>query len=121
MKIVFKVSIIIIFLTIGGLAFAERNYKNQISQRFVEKSKLETPRDLYVNNCARCHGADGKSQTSLGKSLVATDLTSRSVKRMSVKKIGNTIAYGADNMPAFDKKLSQSEITALAKYVRTIK
>lgn len=121
MKILFKAILVIVFLTIGGLAFAERNNKVQFIQRLVEKSELETARDLFNNNCARCHGTDGKSQTNLGKSLDATDLTDRTVKSMSVKKISNSITYGEEDMPAFGKKLSKAEINALARYVRTIR
>ena len=70
---------------------------------------------LYGRNCARCHGADGKSQTELGQTLEATDLTA---KKTSVKKNVEVITNGIGGMPSFGKKLKKAEITAIANYVR---
>ncbi len=72
---------------------------------------------MYLKNCARCHGADGKSQTETGKSLDAPDLTT---DKSSVGRNVRIITKGAGEMPAFGKKLKNSEITALAKYVRSL-
>ena len=81
----------------------------------------ESSRNLYLNNCARCHGADGKGNTSLGKKLDATDLTSRKVQKMSRKKIARVIYYGDDPMPSFGKKLDKKEIDSIVDYVRALK
>jgi mono/diheme cytochrome c family protein len=49
---------------IGSIAFLPaRSHAN------AEVSGNASPRSLYLQNCARCHGADGKAQTKLGQSL----------------------------------------------------
>ncbi len=113
-----KTAIALCFLTLGGWTLAA---KPNTYQNADQKSEKEAARDLYVKNCARCHGADGKSETNLGKSLEAANLTERSVQKMSEGKITNTITGGADNMPAFEKKLSAAEIKSIARYVKTLK
>jgi cytochrome c6 len=77
-------------------------------------------RKLYLKNCARCHGADGKSETELGKRDDAPDLTESYVKNKSRKHAANVIANGADGMPAFGKKLTKAEITSLVGYIRVL-
>ena len=77
-------------------------------------------RTLFLQNCARCHGASGKAETALGKKLKAADLTSADVKGMSTAKITRTIKNGRPDMPAYDKKLTPAQIKSLAGYVRSL-
>lgn len=121
MKIFSKAMIVLAFLTVGAWALTKKNSNFQQIAPTDKNAPVEKTADLYLQNCARCHGADGKSETTLGKSLEATDLTSREVQKMSRKKIGKVITHGYDAMPAFDKKLSKAEIKALAEYVRSFK
>lgn len=87
---------------------------------FAGAEKADAPRDLYLRNCARCHGADGKSETKLGNDLAAPDLTSRAIKRKSRSKIARVIANGDGEMPGFGKKLSKADINLLVNYVRSL-
>lgn len=88
----------------------------------MERVSVEpaSARDLYINNCARCHGADGKGNTRLGRELDVSDLTSRKVQRMSRKKMSRVIRYGEDSMPAFRNKLSRKEINKIVSYVKRL-
>ena len=89
----------------------------------AEDSLNETassPRSLYIQNCARCHGADGRAETRLGKKLEAADLTSDDVKGLSTAKITRAITNGRHDMPAFKKKLTRQQITQIAGYVRSL-
>lgn len=79
-----------------------------------------SPRSLYVQNCARCHGADGRAETRLGKKLEAADLTSEDVQGMSAAKITRAITNGRPDMPAFRKKLTRQQIAQIAGYVRSL-
>lgn len=77
-------------------------------------------RSLYVQNCARCHGLDGRGQTALGIKLEAADLTSSYVKEFSNEKIIRVINNGGPDMPAFRKKLAAKKIASIAGYVRRL-
>ena len=80
-------------------------------------SQAVSPRSLYVQNCARCHGSNGKAQTALGKKLEADDLTASSA---STAKIIRTVTNGRGDMPSFKKKLSKAQISSIAGYVRSL-
>ena len=117
MKFFSKVVIVIFFLAVGCWALTLKNVGDRKALAFIETGQKKTARDLYLRNCARCHGANGKSENELGKKLEAPDLTA-SARRMSDNKISNAIIYGEGEMPAFGKKLSKAEIKSLTKYVR---
>jgi cbb3-type cytochrome c oxidase subunit III len=93
------------------------------------RSRSESPqargRTLYMQNCARCHGADGHSQTEMGQLYDATDLTDARWWRdqhISNQRLTNSITNGKKGgMPAFGKKLSRTDINALVAFVRTFK
>lgn len=82
--------------------------------------RVSSPRSLYIQNCARCHGADGRAQTRLGKKLEADDLTTEDVKNMSTAKIERVITNGRLDMPAFRRKLTRQQISQVAGYVRSL-
>jgi len=64
---------------------------------------------LYLQNCARCHGADGKAQTALGKRLQADDLTASSA---STARIIRTITNGRGDMPSFKRSFDCTDRVA---------
>ena len=84
------------------------------------EGSVATPRSLYIRNCARCHGSDGRAQTKLGIALGADDLTAPEVKAMAPERIARVISRGRMDMPAFGKKLRASEIASLARYIRSL-
>jgi mono/diheme cytochrome c family protein len=77
--------------------------------------------------CAKCHGADGKGQTTMGKKLGIKDLTDAKVQgELKDDTIAKTIKEGVKDkdgktlMKAFDT-LSDDETKALVQYVRSLK
>ena len=74
-----------------------------------------SPRSLYVQNCARCHGSNGKAQTAQGRKLEADDLTTSTA---SEAKIIRMITNGRGDMPGFRRKLSAAQISSVAGYVK---
>jgi mono/diheme cytochrome c family protein len=79
--------------------------------------------DLYRNNCARCHGAEGRSDTPLGRTFNAPDLTDQKwwqehAAIANTRSLVAIVTNGKGSMPAFSKKLSRSEISILVTYVR---
>lgn len=117
MKKISKVIFVMIFFVVVALIFTQNTSAGFSAENpFVEDATV-SPKTLYIRNCARCHGADGKSQTELGQTLEATDLTA---KKMSIKRNVQVITNGVGGMPAFKKKLKKTEIISLANYVRSL-
>ena len=78
---------------------------------------------LYGQNCTRCHGADGKGETRIGKKLGVKDYTDPKVQAaLTDKEITETIKNGKPGtaMPAFGDKLSDDQISSLVKYIRSL-
>lgn len=71
---------------------------------------------LFQQNCASCHGTDGKGTRSAG----TPDFTSHSIQNgLSDQQIVSTIRNGKPGrMPAWSGKLSDAQITELAAYIR---
>ncbi len=77
--------------------------------------------ELFAQNCARCHGADGQGDTPLGHVYGTPDFTDARWWQQHGKSSRQQIAIvtnGKGGMPSFKKKLSQREIAALVAYVR---
>jgi len=97
---------------IGSIAFLPaRSHAN------AEVSGNASPRSLYLQNCARCHGADGKAQTKLGQSLGADDISGGE----GTAKVIRTVTNGRGEMPSFKGRLSPAQIRAIASYVQKLK
>jgi mono/diheme cytochrome c family protein len=81
----------------------------------------------WDNNCAQCHGKDGRADTKMGKQVSAKDLTDPKVQAaftdakatQSIKE--GVKQNGKTTMKAFGGKLTDQEIKALVAYVRTLK
>jgi cytochrome c6 len=79
---------------------------------------------VYENNCAPCHGLDGKARTPAGRKLGAHDLSeSKMTDDAIVAQIRNGIKspQGAEKMPAFKDRLTPEETSAVAAFVKTFR
>ncbi len=80
---------------------------------------------LYRRHCVSCHGPDGRSKTSKGKFSHARDLTDAQWQEdVTDERIFNSIMNGRNvrgNMPAFSKKLKETEVESLVNFVRKFK
>ena len=99
-----------------------------------EKSPLSSQADvvargktLYVSNCAKCHGPDGKGS---GPPDYAADLTDELRIELNTEgvlfyKIWNGHAIQlrtqVDDMPAFQGKLSKDEVWAVVEYLKVLR
>ncbi|HEV7902299.1 MAG TPA: cytochrome c [Pyrinomonadaceae bacterium] len=89
-----------------------------------KQQQLASAKNLFMENCARCHGADGRGATPMGKLFAASNLADDAWwkrERISEKRLTASIRDGRKQMPAFGKKLSKEEIAALVALVKTFK
>ena len=77
--------------------------------------------DTFKAKCAMCHGADGKGDTGMGKSLKLRDLGSADVQGQSDADLTGIITNGKGKMPKYDGKLNADQINDIVKYIRTLK
>jgi mono/diheme cytochrome c family protein len=107
-----------LLLSVGyvlGVTHADSSPQGKKSGR-KGAAKIE---NLYLLHCARCHGADGRGETTLGKLYSIPNLTEAALHaRFSDKELSAIINSGQGGMPGFKKYLSKAEIIALVAYVR---
>src|ERR1700740_1824997 len=75
---------------------------------------------VYDKNCAKCHGADGSGNTTIGKAVGAKDLRSPEAKKMTDAQISAQISQGKGNMPPFGGTLDGAKINSLIAIVREL-
>ena len=94
-----------------------------LAQQSTTKSHGADVAELFRNNCARCHGADGRAETPLGQTHNTPDLTDaawwqRNAALASPRSLTTIVRQGKGDMPAFGEKLKPNEISGLVKYMR---
>lgn len=83
--------------------------------------------DNWDNECASCHGADGKGQTKQGKKLKVKDYSDAKVQaelkdeEMHKAIVEGVKAEGKERMKAFKEILSEEETKELVAYIRKLK
>lgn len=87
---------------------------------FAAPALAETGASLYKSRCAACHGADGKGETAVGKSMHLRSLASPEVQKMSDKELTDIIADGKGAMPKYKDKLSGAQIKSLVGFIREL-
>lgn len=84
-------------------------------------------KENFEKNCLKCHGADGKGETTMGKKLQIKDLSSATVQAtftddQAAKAIKEGVKDGDKvKMKGFGDDLSADDIKALVTYVRGLK
>jgi len=77
--------------------------------------------------CAKCHGADGASNTKMGKKLKVKDYTDAKVQaEFTDEQIAKVTAEGSTKdgkelMKGFKEDLAPADVTALVSYIRQMK
>lgn len=115
---VFRLAAIFVFLLGGVFVFITSGTQAMADTAAVavdhSSGDMSSPRSLYQQHCARCHGSNGKAQTALGRKLEADDLTTSNA---SPAKIIRIVTNGKGDMPSFRKKMTSAQISSLATYV----
>ena len=82
--------------------------------------------ELFKRNCARCHGADGRSDTPRGHLFNAPDFTDpewwkKNSSITSTRTLRTIVSRGKSGMPGFGKKLTRAEINLLVDRIRSFR
>ena len=84
-------------------------------------------KEIWEKDCTKCHGADGKGDTKMGKKLEIKDLTDSKVQAAKDEDFAKAIKDGVKEkdsdkvrMKAFSD-LSDSDVKALVTLVRGLK
>jgi cytochrome c oxidase cbb3-type subunit 3 len=80
------------------------------------------PAVIYARNCARCHGADGRGDPEIKKTMpnVRDFHDPAFLAKASNDTIVSVVMAGKGQMPAFGKNLSVPKMQALSGYVRRL-
>jgi cytochrome c6 len=83
---------------------------------------LAEAKATYDENCASCHGPDGRAKTFRAKFNKARDLTEPQWQDgISDASLLESIKAGRGKMPAFLDKLSDAQLEGLVRYVRSFR
>ena len=110
-----KSALVILFVIggIAGIALYPRSFGGEVEAQRGGAA-------IYAQNCARCHGADGRAQTRQGRSNDAVDLTSDDWTPDTARDT-RIVTRGKGDMPAFGRRLSAAQVSAVVQYVRRFK
>lgn len=93
----------------------------------VSLGQAATAGDNWENHCAKCHGADGKGETKIGRKLHLKDYTDAKVQAgMKDEDMAKAITDGVqeggkEKMKSFKNDLTPAEVTDLVAHVRKFK
>src|ERR1043166_5112850 len=94
---------------------------------FAGASWAAEVKENWEKHCQKCHGADGKGQTKMGRQSGVKDYTDPKVQaelkdENAIKIIKEGIVEkGKKKMDPYGEKLSDEEIKALVAYIRGFK
>jgi mono/diheme cytochrome c family protein len=108
--VLLKATVLVVFAGAGAVFVLARSTATSSAAVLEDVS---SPRTLYVQNCARCHGSDGKANTSLGRKYKADDISGG----VGVNKTIRLVTNGKGHMPSFKRKLTAAQISQIANYV----
>jgi mono/diheme cytochrome c family protein len=79
------------------------------------------PAVLYAQMCARCHGADGRGDPEIKKTIPVRDFHDPAFRaRITNDEIQRVVMAGKGQMPAFGASLTLPKIQALSGFVRRL-
>ena len=77
-------------------------------------------KDLYLDKCSVCHGADGAGKTAKGKKLKVGDVHQTAAKESEADMVQIVTNGKGHDMDAFGKDLKADQITAIVQYYRSL-
>ncbi len=107
------VNVVEVIVVVAALVFVVALFANEPGGGTANTAKSGPGYDIYVSNCARCHGQEG--QGGIGPQL-ASQVTS---DFPDAKDEIALVRSGRDGMPSFAGDLSPTEIEDVVAYTRT--
>lgn len=107
------------------------NVKERNMDKLLTRTLPATGAELFLDNCAVCHGTDGRGKSKIS-SFFAAGLTPRDLtdlpymSKRSDEQIFDVIYYGgpelmlSERMPAWEGLLKEDEVRLIAAYVRNL-
>jgi mono/diheme cytochrome c family protein len=90
--------------------------------RHPERTPVERGSGVFMRACAGCHGPDARGTHPAGFSVAPRDLTDPALQtRLSDDAIRDQIRYGKGQMPPFGAALSDTEVSDVITFVRTLR
>jgi mono/diheme cytochrome c family protein len=86
-----------------------------------ELSPAQDGRDIFLANCASCHGRNADGDTPAGRAWHVPDLHSAEVQGLPDQQLLQIIRQGKGKMPAWNALLSPPEMADILAYMRTLK
>lgn len=83
--------------------------------------------ELWADQCASCHGEDGKAQTKQGKKLKIRDYSTAAAQaelkddEMLKAILEGVTENGKERMKSFKDEISVDEAKSLVAFIRTLK
>lgn len=106
--------------TIAALLLIALPISKSIASPVQRSAKL-----LYRKQCSKCHGMDGRAQSSKAKFAHARNLTDAKWQDdVTDERIFNSIMNGRNvrgNMPKFSDRFSEAEVNGLVTFVRELR
>ena len=87
------------FIPLAVLALASCNLLAQSATPAPEASK-KSGQQIFLENCSRCHGPDGSSNTFIGHRWHIPDLRSEPVQKLAIEQRIAIITPGSNMKPA---------------------
>jgi mono/diheme cytochrome c family protein len=89
--------------------------------RHKERTPVERGFGVFMRSCAGCHGPDARGTRPPGFSVPPRDLTDPELQaHLSDDAIRDTIRHGKGQMPPFGAALSETDVSDVIQYVRSL-
>jgi cytochrome c6 len=95
-------------------------FSNSVVRADAGQKTGASAKATFQSKCAMCHGPDGAGSEA-GKSMNVLDLRSDAVQKLPDAELVKTISDGKGGMPPFKGSLSEAQIHALVRYVRSLR
>jgi len=119
MRMYAKWSALLVAVVLLGYCFTTSNVHGSTTQGGPQKEDTKKIAGLFDRNCARCHGNNGRGETSMGSKLGVPNFTEREWKKTaSEKRLIGVVSNGHDAMPAYKTVFTKEEIKGLVAHVR---
>lgn len=93
-------------------------YVVSLSSDDVDDGLVETGSELFMNNCAACHGDDGMGNHDLGAPNIADAIWLYGGGRDTLTETVTNARFGV--MPAWGQRISETDVRAVSAYVHSL-